>query len=245
MILSSDLATKEHSNADGFSRLPLQGQANAVHGNRVMDVPPLSPESVFNLSQIEFLPVDTDRLIRAIQADPVLLKVCLYCQRGWPNDENPELKPYGTRHYELTVEAGCLLWVMRVVIPDSCRKDVLHELHTSHPSIVKMRSLARVWWPGIDKCIEHLVKECETCRSVRNNPSSTFLYLWSWPDAPWKRIHVVFAGPFQGSMFMNIVDAHSKWLEVVPISTTTTEKTLDVLCSMFARYRLPEQLVSL
>ena len=43
---------------------------------------------------------------------------------------------------------------------------------------------------------------------------------------------------------MVIVDAHSKWLEVVPMSTTTTEKTLDVLRSMFARYGLPEQLVS-
>ena len=33
---------------------------------------------------------------------------------------------------------------------------------------------------------------------------------------------------------MIIVDTHSKWLEVVPMSTTTTEKTLDVLCSMLA-----------
>ena len=52
-------STKAHLNADGFSRLPLQGQANVVCGNRVMDVPPLTPESVFNLGQIEFLPVDT------------------------------------------------------------------------------------------------------------------------------------------------------------------------------------------
>lgn len=66
----------------------------------------------------------------------------------------------------------------------------------------------------------------------------------SWPDGPWKRIHVDYAGPFQGSMFIVIVDAHSKWLEVVPMSTTTTEKTLGVLRSMFARYGLPEQLVS-
>ena len=140
------------------------------------------------------------------------------------------------------MEAGCLLWGMRVVVPDSCRKDVLHELHTSIPGIVKMKSLARVhvWWPGIDKCIEQLVRECETCHSVRNNPSSTLLDPLSWPDAPWKRIHVDFAGPFQGSMFMVIVDAHSKWLEVVPMSTTMTEKTLDVLRSMFARYGLPE-----
>jgi len=91
---------------------------------KVMDVPPLSPESVLNLNQIEFLPVDTNRLRHATQADPVLSKIHLYTQRGWPNDVNPELKPYATRHYELTVEAGCLLWGMRVVIPDSCQKDV-------------------------------------------------------------------------------------------------------------------------
>jgi len=87
---------------------------------------------------------------------------------------------------------------------------VLCELHTSHPSIVKMKSLAHVyiWRPGIDKYIEQLVRECETCQSVRNNSSSTLLHPWSWPDAPWKRIHVDFAGPFQGSMLMIIVDAH-------------------------------------
>lgn len=43
---------------------------------------------------------------------------------------------------------------------------------------------------------------------------------------------------------MVIVDAHSKWLEVVPMKTNTTEKTLDVLRRMFARYGLPEQLVT-
>lgn len=74
-------------------------------------------------------------------------------------------------------------------VPKKC---ILRELHTSHPGIVKMKSLAHVhvWWPGIDKCIEHLVKECETCESVRINPSS--LHLWSWLDAPWKRILLVY-----------------------------------------------------
>ena len=43
---------------------------------------------------------------------------------------------------------------------------------------------------------------------------------------------------------MVVVDAHSKWLEVFPMSTTTTEKTLEVLRNLFASYRLPEQIVS-
>lgn len=67
---------------------------------------------------------------------------------------------------------------------------------------------------------------------------TALLHLWSWPDGPWKRIHADFTGPVFGS------DAHSKWMEVIPMSTTT-EKTLEVLCNLFASYAgLPKQLVS-
>ena len=135
---------------------------------------------------------------------------------------------------------------MKVVVPQSCQKKVLEELHTSHPGIVKMKSLARihVWWPSIDQHITNMVQNCTACQSERNKPATALLHPWSWPDRPWMRIHVDFAGPFQGAMFMIVVDAHSKWLEVIPMSSTTTEKTIAVLRNLFASYGLPEQLVS-
>ena len=43
---------------------------------------------------------------------------------------------------------------------------------------------------------------------------------------------------------MVVIDAHSKWSKVYPTTTTTTEKTLEVLCNLFASYGLPEQIVS-
>jgi len=200
-------STHEHSNADGLSRLPLA----AKEGESVSSI------SVFSLSQIEFLPVNADKLRQATNHDPVLSKALLYTQRGWPRQVDENLKPFSNRRSELSVEAGCLLWGMRVVVPEACQKAVLRELHTGHPGIVKMKSFARihVWWPSIDKHIEQLVQECQSCQSVRNNPPTNLLHPWSWPDGPWKRIHVDFAGPFLGSMFMVVVDAHSKWLEVI------------------------------
>lgn len=63
-------------------------------------------------------------------------------------------------------------------------------------------------------------------------------------DGPWKRILVDFTGPVLALMFLIVVDAHSKWMEVIPMSTTTTEKTLEVLHNLFTSYGLPEQLVS-
>ncbi|GFR14889.1 transposon Tf2-9 polyprotein [Trichonephila clavata] len=56
---------------------------------------------------------------------------------------------------------------------------------------------------------------------------------------PWERIHVDFAGPIFEHTFFLIVDAHSKWLEVYPMKTTTTKKTIECLRDSFARFRLP------
>ena len=67
-------STHEHSNADGLSRLPLA----AKEGESVSTI------SVFSLSQIEFLPVNADKLRQATNHDPVLSKALLYTQRGWP-----------------------------------------------------------------------------------------------------------------------------------------------------------------
>ncbi|CAC5359621.1 unnamed protein product [Mytilus coruscus] len=61
---------------------------------------------------------------------------------------------------------------------------------------------------------------------------------------PWKRIHIDFAGPFLDQMFLIIIDAHSKWPEVIPMKSTTSTQTIRVLRTIFARAGLPEQIVS-
>ena len=229
-------STEKHCNADGLSRLPLDTMEGEVDSL-----------SAFNLSQIDFLPVDTKKLRQATRNDPTLSRVLMYLRSGWPSSGiDDSLKPLWNRRHELTIESECVMWGMRVVIPTSCQAAVLSELHTAHPGIVKMKSLARVhvWWPSIDKSIEQKVKECPDCQTVRNNPPSAMMHPWAWPDSPWKRIHIDFAGPFLNSMFLIVTDSHSKWLEVIPMASTTTEKTLDALRTLFAAYGLPEQLVS-
>ena len=55
------------------------------------------------------------------------------------------------------------------------------------------------------------------CQSVKRPPAMA----WAWPEKPWQRVHLDFAGPFQGSM---AVDAHSKWPEVYSMSSTSALK---------------------
>ena len=47
-----------------------------------------------------------------------------------------------------------------------------------------------------------------------------------------------------GKMFLIIVDSHSKWLEVEVMSSITSEATIENLRDLFARYGIPQQLMS-
>ena len=59
-----------------------------------------------------------------------------------------------------------------------------------------------------------------------------------------KRIHIDFAGPFNGLSYLVVVDAFSKWPETFIMSSTTSEKTISVLRTLFSRTGVPQILVS-
>ena len=67
------------------------------------------------------------------------------------------------------------------------------------------------------------------------------LHPWDWPDRPWARIHADYAGPFMSKMFLLMVDAHSKWLEV---HVATSRSTIENMRSTFATHGLSELLVT-
>ena len=90
----------------------------------------------------------------------------------------------------------------------------------------------------------NMAKGCLGCQSIQKMPAHAPLHPWEWPSKPWQRVHVDYAGPFQGTMFLIIMDAHSKWPEVVSTQSTTSAKTIDILRSVFARIGLPEILIS-
>ena len=113
----------------------------------------------------------------------------------------------------------------------------LNLLHESHPGIVRKKALARryVWWPRIDSDIEKLVKQCFGCQKNQNMPGIAPLHPLKRPSSPWERIHIDFAGPFLDRRFFVLVDAHSKWTEIVEMKTTASTKTIEVPRSIFSR----------
>lgn len=78
----------------------------------------------------------------------------------------------------------------------------------------------------------------------RNAAPKAPIHPWEIPDKLWQKIHGDFAGPFLGSMFLIVVDAHSKWPEVINMNKTTATHTIELLRAVFARNGLPELVIT-
>ena len=224
----------ENANADYLSRAPVE------HDDKNIE------SEVNYFSHVNDMPVNSRELAEATRKDKVLSRVLEFTLNGWQNHiEDDELIPYFRRRNELSCDQGIILWGMRVVIPEKLQARMLEELHQEHLGVVRMKALARsyFWYPGIDESIEAYAKSCDICLSLKNDPPPSPLYPWKYPESPWKRIHVDFA-EFKSEMFFVAMDAHSKWLEVYPMKSTTAEKTVEVVREMFSRYGLCNELVS-
>lgn len=99
----------------------------------------------------------------------------------------------------------------------------------------RMKGLARsyMWWPGMDQDVERVVTECEICQSFRKAPTRAPLHPWEWPSSAWERLHIDYAGPFLGRMFLILVDSLLKWMEVYPVMHATSQITIEKLRMCF------------
>ena len=229
----------DNTTADAVSRLPLPVTRTE---------PPKPAEVVHLMEYLDTSPVTSSQIRLWTDQDPVLAKIKSWILSGWP--ENPpieeDVRPFLHRQRELSVEDGILLWGSRVVVPQKGKKQVLTMLHQAHPGITRMKSLARcyVWWPGIDSDLELRVKSCEACQVNQKSPPNVPLHPWVWPSRPWSRVHIDYAGPFMGKMFLLVIDAYTKWLDVHVSSTSSSASTIESLRRSFATYGLPEVVVS-
>ena len=133
-----------------------------------------------------------------------------------------------------------------MIIPPQGRKSVLKDLHIAHPGICRIKDLARsyVWWPSMDSELEETVRQCTECQVNRKTPAQAPLHPWDYPCRPWSRIHIDYAGPYMGKMFLIIVDSYSKWIDSHVMNTSTSQATIEKLRMTFSTHGIPDIIVS-
>ena len=193
-------------------------------------------------------PVTADQIRARTRRDPILSQVVQFLQQGWPTvqGDTPQLAPFFAKQTELSLYEGCILWGTRVIVPATEQAAVLTELHEGHPGMARMKSLARmyVWWPGIGDDIEKTVRQCTDCQLHQSTPAVAPLNPWQWPTRPWARLHLDFAGPLKGKMYLVVVDAHSKWIEAICTPSATSAAVIEELNVLFAQFGLPDTIVT-
>lgn len=225
--------------ADALSRLPLSNPTDST---------PVPADWTMLVNFLDWSPVTSADIREHTRTDQALSRVYRFCEQGWPTFSlgDPDFAPYVRRRDELSIQSGCVLWGTRVVVPSKLRSCMLRELHSTHTGSSRMKELARsyVWWPNLDKDLEELTKSCSECLALRPNPPKAELHPWEWPQSPWHRLHVDYAGPVDGRFFLILVDAHSKWVDVHVTRGTTALETIKCLRHSFSTFGLPVSLVS-
>ncbi|XP_062523748.1 uncharacterized protein K02A2.6-like [Corticium candelabrum] len=91
-----------------------------------------------------------------------------------------------------------------------------------------------------------MVRNCDACALHRNSLTTVPLHPWEFPDRPWQRLHLDFAGLFKNFMWLIVVDAHSKSPEVFKyhVRSSGTKQVISSLKHLIASFGIPKQIVT-
>ena len=186
------------------------------------------------------------QLEQATATDPVLQQVLHSLVSGkWQRTK--ETGPYVCIKDELTATDSLLLRGSRIVIPASLQSTTLQLAHEGHQGIVRTKQLLRekVWWPGIDKDVEHLIRSCISCQAQSSQSYPQPLAMTEMPSRPWTVLHADLCGPFPtGESLLVLVDSCSRWPEVFILKSTTAAVIIKRMKSCFAVHGLPVEIVT-
>ncbi|XP_037931645.1 uncharacterized protein K02A2.6-like [Teleopsis dalmanni] len=198
-------------------------------------------------NSLDKLPLTSKMITYETAKDKVLAKILEYVTKGWPsNCNNSELKAYFNRKNDICIVDGCLMFGQRIIIPQIFRKRILKEIHRGHQGIGRTKAIARnyVYWSNIDHDIEAMVKSCSNCAAAAKMPTKTTLHPWAKPSDSWERLHIDYAGPIDSYYYLVVIDAFSKWPEIIQTKSITATQTISSLKEIFARFGLPKTIVS-
>ncbi|KAK3791088.1 hypothetical protein RRG08_010491 [Elysia crispata] len=133
----------------------------------------------------------------------------------------------------------------RIVIPKALRSKCIKLAHTGQLGIVgtKQRLKSKVWWPGIDKEVEHFVKSCHGCQLVESALPPEPLQVTELPSGPWQDIGIDFLGPLDsGHYILVVIDYYSRYYDAEITKKTTSQKVIDTLDRLFSMHGLPKTL---
>lgn len=187
--------------------------------------------------------LNLQRIKEETQKDSLLIKLTDAIKNSKPFSD--ELKPFSAMKDQLNVASGLITVDGRILIPTTLHSQVLNVLHEVHIGVIRMKRLARryFYWPNLNKAIEDKARACPVCQEHNPDRLGKVYIPWPLPSRPYERVHLDFFYVAQKN-FLLVVDAFSKWVEIVPMNSTTASQVIMALRKIFSMFGDPDTLVS-
>ena len=228
--------------ADSLSRLPLKKLDKTTSGHVCEEYVKFVVES--DVSDTASA-VSLRDVKEATANDPFMSELYKLIELGEWSDKI-QFKAFQSLRQELSVYEGIILRGNRIVMPKQLQSKILKIAHESHMGIVRTKQMLRskYFWCGMDKQIEEMVKVCDAC--VINNPLNvnTPLQPTSFPSGPWEKGAIDIVGPIGNKYLITFIDYYSSFPEVMITRDISSANIVRVLKDIFARFGLPEEIVS-
>jgi len=191
--------------------------------------------------------------IMSIETDSSFDLISLAKQQAELKIDTTNLKSFLIDKHTLWCDVSCPN--PRPFVPAPMRKAVFDNLHNlSHPGGKASCRLvgSRYFWPTLKGDVKQWVTECLPCQQSKiHRHVKRPLEELPFPTQRFTRVHIDIVGPLEMSNAGNyryvvtIIDAYTRWMEVVPVSEITAE----VVCKAFlfnwvARFGPPLYLIS-
>lgn len=147
---------------------------------------------------------------------------------------------------ELTVQDGLIFKGNAVVIPRNLHAAMKAKIHSSHLGIEACLRRARecLYWPAMSAEIKEYISACKICRELdTTSQAKETLMSHKVPSRPWENI-AADTFTLDGKDYLVTIDYYSNFWEIDRLPNTKAVTTILKLKSHFARYGIPDQVVS-
>ena len=196
------------------------------------------------------MPDHKEAFQQAFINDPEMRALTDLIITGWPKDIKEVPHPlclYWQHRETLTIKDGLVLQGEALVIPPAEREIVLHQLHQFHQGITKSQLLMHgsFFWPGINKAIEEVVHQYETCTWFQSQNAAVSLTPTPTPSCPWQMCATdIFI--LEGVDHLVVDNFYSKMIfaRCIPPGQSNTNRVVSLLKEMFAEHGISKVLHS-
>ena len=189
-------------------------------------------------------------------SDQTLQLIAEHVRNGWPpiRPTDPAIDGFYQVRDALSISISCIYRDNRAVIPASLQQRILQLAHEGHCGIQKTKQRCRecVCWPGIYHHIEQVISNCTACivsDKGRHSLPTPSIKPMQYPPTPRRKLAIDIVGEIHGNpqnarYLIVVTDLHSKWPEVKAVASITTSSIVGFLSEMFARWSVPEEIIS-